>query len=117
MNRLFASHDSQSTSIFRKEWLIIGLLYLVATIINIDKAYHIDDAFHLEAINWVKDHPFQPMSGLINWNESKQPMYAENQPPLYFYLFAPVSALFGNGEIVLHLFQSIPCFRYLYSTK
>ena len=107
MNRPTAKHEYQPTSLLRKEWLVIGLLYLITTALNIDKAYHIDDAFHLEAINWIKGHPFQPMSGLINWNESKQPMYAENQPPLYFYLFAPVSALFGNGEIILHLFQSI----------
>jgi 4-amino-4-deoxy-L-arabinose transferase-like glycosyltransferase len=107
MNRPTNKHYYQSTNISRKEWLIIGLLYLVATAINIDKAYHIDDTFHLEAINWIKNHPFRPMSGLINWNESKQPMYAENQPPLYFYLLAPVSTFFGNGEIILHLFQSI----------
>lgn len=97
----------QQTRISRQEWLIIGLLYLVTTAVNIDKAYHIDDTFHLEAVNWIKSHPFRPMSGLINWNESRQPMYAENQPPLYFYLLTPISALFGNGEIALHLFQSI----------
>ncbi len=107
MNQQTTDNQYQSTNIFRKEWLIIGLLYLVTTAINIDKAYHIDDTFHLEAVDWIKSHPFRPMSGLINWNESKQPMYAENQPPLYFYILAPVSALFGNGEIILHLFQSI----------
>jgi 4-amino-4-deoxy-L-arabinose transferase-like glycosyltransferase len=107
MNQPTNKHDHHSTNLSRKEWVIIGLLYLVTTAINIDKAYHIDDTFHLEAVNWIKDHPFHPMSGLINWSENKQPIYAENQPPLYFYLIAPISALFGNGEIILHLFQSI----------
>ncbi len=107
MNRPTDKPNYQSANISRNEWLIIGLLYLVCTTINIDKAYHIDDAFHLEAVDWIKGHPLRPMSGLINWNQSKQPMYAENQPPLYFYLLAPISALFGNGEIILHLFQSI----------
>ena len=94
-------------SLSRNEWLIIGLLYLVATAININKAYHIDDTFHLEAANWIKDNPLRPMSGLINWDENKEPMYVANQPPLYFYFIAFVSKLFGNGEIVMHLFQSI----------
>ncbi|GAB4027601.1 hypothetical protein GCM10028773_59380 [Spirosoma koreense] len=87
--------------------MAIGLLYLVATLININKAYHIDDTFHLEAGNWIKHHPLTPMSGLINWDENKEPMYVANQPPLYFYFVALVSTLFGNGEIVMHLFQSI----------
>ena len=107
MNRPLDERHYQSTDISGKEWLVIGLLYLVATSFNIDKAYHIDDTFHLEAINWIKSHPFRPMSGLINWDENRQPMYAENQPPLYFYLVALISALFGNGEVTLHLFQSI----------
>ncbi len=107
MNQRTINPHYPLTDLGRKEWLILGLLYLVTTAINIDKAYHIDDTFHLEAVNWIKSHPLRPMSGLINWNESKQPMYAENQPPLYFYIVAPVSALFGNGEIILHLFQSI----------
>ncbi|WP_420149008.1 glycosyltransferase family 39 protein [Spirosoma sp.] len=91
----------------RKEWLIIGLLYCVATLLNLNKAYHIDDTFHLEAANWIKGNPLRPMSGLINWAENKEPMYMANQPPLYFYLLALVSSIFGTSEIVLHLFQSI----------
>lgn len=94
-------------SLSRNEWLIIGLLYFVATLININKAYHIDDTFHLEAANWIKQHPLRPMSGLINWDENKEPMYVANQPPLYFYWVALVSTLFGNGEVVMHLFQSV----------
>ncbi|GAB4025104.1 hypothetical protein GCM10028809_04300 [Spirosoma gilvum] len=74
---------------------------------NINKAYHMDDTFHLEAASWIKEHPFRPMSGFINWDENKEPMHKANQPPLYFYLVALVSSLFGTGEIALHLFQSI----------
>ncbi|SFC77749.1 ArnT family glycosyltransferase [Spirosoma endophyticum] len=98
---------SKLNSLSRNEWLIIGLLYFIATAININKAYHIDDTFHLEAANWIKDNPLRPMSGLINWDDNKEPMYVANQPPLYFYLIAFVSKLFGNSEIILHLFQSI----------
>ncbi|GAB3957190.1 hypothetical protein GCM10028805_49160 [Spirosoma harenae] len=90
-----------------KKWLIIGLLYVIATSINLNKAYHIDDTFHLEAADWIKQHPFKPMSGFINWDENKEPIYKANQPPLYFYFIALISALFGTGEIALHLFQSI----------
>lgn len=93
--------------ISRNEWLIIGLVYCVATLLNINKAYHIDDTFHLEAANWIKQHPLRPMSGLINWDENKEPMYVANQPPLYFYYVALISSLFGTNEIILHFFQSI----------
>ncbi|UFH56415.1 glycosyltransferase family 39 protein [Spirosoma sp. KNUC1025] len=47
------------------------------------------------------------MSGLINWDENKEPMYMANQPPLYFYFVAVVSSLFGTNELVLHFFQSL----------
>ncbi|MBD2753136.1 glycosyltransferase family 39 protein [Spirosoma sp. BT704] len=87
--------------------MIIGLVYCVVTLININKAYHIDDTFHLEAANWIRQHPLRPMSGFINWDENKEPMYMANQPPLYFYWVAIVSSLFGTGELILHFFQSI----------
>lgn len=89
------------------KYVIIGLLYFVVTVVNINKAYHIDDTFHLEAANWIKQNPLRPMSGFINWDENKEPMYMANQPPLYFYFIAFIGSLFGTNEIILHFFQSI----------
>lgn len=86
----------------RDKW-IIGFLWLAVTAINIDKAYHIDDSFHLESAKWIWDHPLTPMSGQINWYENPEDMHHFNQPPLLFYLIALVAGLFGYSEPVLHL--------------
>lgn len=91
----------------RNRLLLVLLLWLLLTGININKAYHIDDAFHLEAALWIKDHPASPMSGLINWKDAPTPLYTHNQPPLFFFLLAQVIKVTGTGEIPLHLFLSV----------
>ncbi len=83
------------------------ILWVFLTAININKAYHIDDTFHLQAAMWIKDHPATPMSGTINWKDNPTPLYTHNQPPLFFYLLALAVSLFGTGEIPLHLFLSV----------
>lgn len=88
-------------------YLIFFTLWLIATLLNINKAFHIDDTFHLEAARWIEQHPLQPMSGKVNWESTSNPLYHYNQPPLYFYLIAFVGSLLGYNEIVLHLFQSL----------
>ena len=93
---------------------LVILLWVPLTIININKAYHIDDTFHLEAANWIKQHPLRPMSGTINWYDSPTPMYEHNQPPLFFYLMAFTQLFFGKSEIVMHLLISIFTFLSLY---
>lgn len=90
----------------RNRLLLVLLLWLLLTGININKAYHIDDAFHLEAALWIKDHPATPMSGTINWKDAPTPLYTHNQPPLFFFLLAQVIRVAGTGEIPLHVFLS-----------
>ncbi|KAF5064171.1 Dolichyl-phosphate-mannose-protein mannosyltransferase [anaerobic digester metagenome] len=85
---------------------LILLLWVVLTAINISKAYHIDDTFHLEAALWIREHPAAPMSGNINWQDYPTPLYTHNQPPLFFYLLALAISLLGTGETALHLFMS-----------
>lgn len=85
----------------------IFFLWIILTAINIDKAYHIDDTFHLEASEYIGQHPLKPMSGFINWGNSPTPMYEHNQPPLFFYLICIYQKFFGNSEIALHLLLSI----------
>ncbi|TXK47655.1 glycosyltransferase family 39 protein [Pontibacter qinzhouensis] len=86
---------------------VLCLLWLLATGLNLNKAFHIDDTFHLEAAQWIAQHPLQPMSGYINWGGASEQMSQFNQPPLYFYAVACVGELFGYSEVPLHLFQSI----------
>lgn len=98
-------------------WPVLSALWIIATLINIDKAFHMDDAFHLEAAQWIQQCPFRPMSGLVNWGDSSQPIYHGNQPPLYFYLIAAVGSLYSYSEVPLHLFQSVftaLCIIYFY---
>jgi 4-amino-4-deoxy-L-arabinose transferase-like glycosyltransferase len=99
---------------FRKDIFLIILLWLLLTAINIDKAFHIDDTFHLEAGQWIAENPLKPMSGHINWADDPTPMYTHNQPVLFFYLVAFTSFLFGMGEIQLHLMESVFTFLVLY---
>ncbi|MCP2043623.1 glycosyltransferase family 39 protein [Pontibacter sp. HSC-36F09] len=88
-------------------WMILSAVWIIATLININKAFHIDDTFHLEAAEWIQHNPLRPMSGYINWVDTDEPIHHFNQPPLYFYLIASVGALFGYNEIALHLLQSV----------
>ncbi len=92
---------------YRNQYLLLFLAWLVVTLININKAFHIDDTFHLEAAKWIISHPFSPMSGTINWHWDLEPISKASQPPGYFYLVAIWGKLFGFTEIALHLMQSI----------
>ncbi len=94
--------------------VVLLLLWLLATLLNLNKAFHIDDTFHLEAAQWIEHHPLQPMSGTINWGGESEPMHAFNQPPLYFYFIAIVGHFFGYTELPLHLFQSVFTFLCIY---
>lgn len=94
--------------------LTIIFLWAMLTALNLTKAFHIDDTFHLEAAEWIKENPFTPMSGLINWKDYPTPLYSHNQPPLFFYMIALVISFAGAGEIPLHLFLSIFTFLSLF---
>ncbi len=93
--------------LYSNEYLILVLIWIVPTCINLNKAFHIDDTFHLEAAKWIIGHPLQPMSGMINWYDDPEPMSHANQPALYFYVVALWGKLLGLSEISLHIMQSI----------
>jgi hypothetical protein len=95
-------------------WRYLLIIWLIATLFNINKAYHIDDTFHLEAAESIKANPTHPLSGLINWDDSPQPMYKHNQPPLLFYIISLHSIIFGNSELAMHLLLSIFSFLSLF---
>jgi hypothetical protein len=85
----------------------IFLLWSFATFWNIDKAFHIDDAGHMEIARWIAAHPLHPMSGGINWRGVIEPISELNQPHLYFYLMAAWSGVFGNSEVSMHCLMSL----------
>lgn len=98
----------------KKTFFLIATLWIVLTAININKAFHIDDTFHLKAAEYIIDHPSSPMSGVVNWGENPSPLYTHNQPPLFFYLIAIFIKIFGKNEIGLHLLVSIFTYLVLY---
>ncbi|MCF8449783.1 MAG: glycosyltransferase family 39 protein [Taibaiella sp.] len=86
--------------------LLLFLIWVVLTAININKAFHIDDTFHLAVAKWLIQYPLTPMSGTVIWFEDPEPFSSASQPPLYFYLIAIWGRIFGFSEIMLHLMQS-----------
>jgi 4-amino-4-deoxy-L-arabinose transferase-like glycosyltransferase len=91
----------------KNKLIILIIAWLILTIINLNKAFHIDDSFHLEAAKNIINHPLKPMSGLINWGDVPTPMYKHNQPPLLFYALAVTGYFFGFNEISIHFLISI----------
>lgn len=99
------------TRCFKNPSIVIILLWLLLTAFNIDKAFHADDGFHLEAAKHIISDPLHPMSGIIRWDQPEPlPMYKANQPPLLFYMLAGAAAVFGYSEIALHLLISVFAF-------
>ena len=87
--------------------MFLAALWAIATAVNLTKAFHIDDTAHLEIAQWITAHPWRPMSGLLNWDDSAEPIFVTNQPHLYFYAMALVGALFGFAELPMHLLQAV----------
>jgi len=57
------------------ELAVLLLLWMFATVLNLTKAYHIDDTVHLEIAQWIIREPWHPMSGQINWSENTEPIH------------------------------------------
>lgn len=93
---------------------LLLLIWCVLTAVNLFKAFHMDDTFHLEAAEHILKHPARPMSVQINWEDDPAPMSTSNHPPLFFYLIAAVIKVFGPNEIAVHLLLSVFTFVALY---
>ncbi len=98
----------------KSHWALIFVLWLILTGINLNKAFHIDDTFHLEAAEHIGQNPTRPMSIWINWEDSPTVMHKGNNPPLFFYLIYVHQFIFGNGEISLHMLLSVFTFLALF---
>ncbi len=90
----------------RAEWRAVVLLWLFATGLNLLKPFHLDDTAHLLIAESIARAPLHPMSGLINWLDTAEPIFLTNQPHFFFYLIAGVVALFGPSELALHLLEA-----------
>lgn len=93
--------------IITPEGLVLFGLWLAATAYNLFKPYHIDDAAHLEIVQWISHHWLHPMRGSLNWSGVEEPIFRTNQPHLYFYALAAWGSLFGFSEPAMHALQSL----------
>jgi 4-amino-4-deoxy-L-arabinose transferase-like glycosyltransferase len=91
----------------RRPFLALLLIWGLATAIDLDKPFHVDDAFHLEMAQWIERHPLEPMSGRINWGSGLVPMHTANQPPGFFYLMAFTGHFFGYTPVAMHALRSL----------
>ncbi len=87
----------------RSVWFFLLGLWSLATGLNLLKPFHLDDAAHLLIAEQILREPWRPMSGLINWQDTAEPVFVTNQPHFLFYLIAGVVALAGWSETALHL--------------
>ena len=93
---------------------LVILLWLIITLPNLSKPFHIDDTFHLEAAQHIINNPTHPMSGEINSSGETKPIHQFNQPPLFFYCISATIYCFGPRELPLHLMLSLFTFLSLY---
>ena len=79
-------------------------LWALVAAFDIAKAVHMDDTAHLQIAQGILARPLHPMSGIVNWEKTAQPVHTLNQPHLLFYLAAAVMWLFPlHQELALHL--------------
>lgn len=75
----------------------------------VGKAFHLDDPFYLLTARQIVEHPLDFYGFTINWTGLNEPAYVVNQnPPLVSYYMALVGAVFGWGEITMHVAFLLP---------
>ncbi len=87
--------------------MVLFILWAIATSLNLTKAFHIDDPFHVLVAQWIAEEPWRPMSGTVNWSGVVEPFHRGNHPPLFFYGMSAWGVVFGFGEIAMHAFLSL----------
>jgi hypothetical protein len=73
---------------YRNAYFLALCLWIVPTLININRAFHNDDTFCLYVGKCIIVYPLPPMSGMVNWYNDPEPFSNANQPPLFFYMMA-----------------------------
>jgi hypothetical protein len=87
--------------------LVLALVWLVATLLNVTKAVHMDDSTYLVIARNILEAPLQPLSTTLSLSGEILPVSSINQPPLLPYGFSAVLAIFGESEVALHVFLSV----------
>ena len=96
-----------NTKMRKKTFLFLVLIWIAVTSMNITKAVHIDDAAYLEISQHIMQQPLRPMSGMLNWGDTAEPIHQTNNPLLIQYIYAVTMGIFGESEIALHAVMSL----------
>ncbi len=87
----------------RRAIMVALLLAAVVGVPFLGKAFTIDDTFVLTVSRQIIRNPLQPYDGTINWGRGVNPIFERTKnPPLLSYYLAPLIALLGTSEYVLH---------------
>ncbi len=77
---------------------------LLAGLPFLNKAFTIDDTPVLTVASQITVDPLRPFSCDINWGNDPEPMFeTTTNPPLLSYVLAPLVAVWGLNEVVLHI--------------
>lgn len=88
--------------------ILVLAAWMIATLVNVGKAAHVDDGAHLAIAEHILRDPLHPMRGTVFWGAHPEPIHALNQPHLFFYAIA--GALWAShgslvaAQLVLALF-------------
>lgn len=94
-------------SVVLRPAIVLPLTWLVATLLDVTKAVHMDDSTYLILARHILEDPFHPMSATLSLSGAMWPASSINQPPLLLYGFGAVMAIFGESEVAFHLFVSL----------
>lgn len=88
----------------RRHLLIAVICALAAGLPFLNKGITIDDTVVLTVAHQISQDPLRPFSCEINWHNDPVPMFeSTTNPPFLSYVLAPVVAVWGLNEPVLHL--------------
>jgi hypothetical protein len=97
--------------------LILTVLTLLCLVPFIGKAFHVDDPLFIWTARQILSHPLDFYGFKLNWDGAVAPMAAVTQnPPLAAYYMAPVGAMFGWSEPVLHAWFFLPALALVLGT-
>lgn len=93
---------------YRKPIIFVFILWLLVSMINVFKPFHVDDTEFVEIAKYISKNPFHPMSGSFNMAVYNGPLYKNALHPLLLpYIYGLTIYLFGESEIFLHIVISI----------
>lgn len=98
---------TDKTKMRKRTLLFLAAIWIVVTSMNITKAVHIDDTAYLEIARQIVQQPLHPMSGMLNWGDTAEPIHRTNSPLLIPYIYAAIMGIFGESEIALHTVMSL----------